>query len=377
MNVPFFDMTRQYSDIREEIDGAVRRVCASGRYIGGEELERFEAEAAAYASVRFAVGLSSGTDALLATLLALGVGEGDEVITTPFTFIATAEVIAFLGAAPVFVDVREDTFNMDLDLLEAKITPKTKCIMPVHLFGQMSDMHRINEIATQGTAAQGEGKNQIAVVEDAAQAIGATIDGRMACGFGTAGCLSFFPSKNLGAFGDGGMVLTNSEEVQREIRIIKEHGSSVRYRHSRVGINGRLDALQAAVLRIKLKYLDALVERRREHAAEYDRRLGSCVSVPECTEGYGHVYNQYTIRTEHRDELRAYLAERGIPTAVYYPIPLHLQEVFGYLGYREGDFPVSESLCKEVLSLPIFPELSAEERTHVIETIIMFFDERD
>jgi len=367
MNLPFFDLKRQYGELQEEIDAAISRVSASGMYIGGDELREFEREAAEYASVRFAVGLSSGTDALLAALMALGIGEGDEVITTPYTFIATAEVIAFLGASPVFIDVEEDTFNLDPDLLESKISARTKCIIPVHLFGHMADMPRIREIAD---------RYGVPLVEDAAQAIGATIGGTMACGFGVAGCLSFFPSKNLGAFGDGGMVLTNAEEVEREIRVIKEHGSAVRYRHGRIGINGRLDALQAAVLRVKLKHLDRLVTRRREHTAAYDEGLARYVKVPVVRDGYGHVYNQYTIRTDRRDELAEYLRERGVPTAIYYPIPLHLQEVFRYRGYGEGDFPVSESLSRSVLSLPVFPEMTVDERDYVIETIVSFFEDK-
>ncbi len=365
MQLPFFDLRRQYSAIGQEIDDAMNRVMRSGMFIGGEELELFERDAADYAHVRCAVGLSSGTDALLATLMALGIGEGDEVITSPFTFISTAEIISFLGARPVFVDVDGETFNLDPGLIEAKITDRTKCIIPVHLFGQMADMHRIGKLAE---------RYGIPVVEDAAQAIGATIGERRAGSFGEAGCLSFFPTKNLGAFGDGGMVLTNSEEMARTIRIIKEHGSEVRYRHSRIGFNGRLDALQAAVLRVKLKYLDRWVKLRREHAAAYSEKLKPFVTVPVLREGYGHVYNQYSILTERRDELADHLRVHGMPTAIYYPIPLHLQEVFRYLGYREGDFPVSESLCSRIISLPIFPEMTSDERNCVIEGVISFFN---
>jgi len=365
MKLPFFDLKRQYRNIQEEIDEAVNRVVKSGMYIGGVEVEQLEHEAAAYAQVRHAVGISSGTDALLAALMALGVGDGDEVVTSPFTFIATAEVVSFLGARPVFVDVEEGTFNIDPGLIEEKLTKKTKCIVPVHLFGHMADMHRIAEIAD---------RYAIPVVEDAAQAIGAAIGERRACSFGIAGCLSFFPSKNLGAFGDGGMVLTNSDEVAQNIRVIKEHGSAVRYYHARIGFNGRLDALQAAVLRVKLAYLDQWAQLRMEHAAEYNAKLKPFVTVPVLRDGYSHVYHQYSILAYKRDELAAHLQARGVPTAIYYPVPLHLQEVFGYLGYRKGDFPVSESLCDRIISLPIFPEMTAEERTQVIEGVSSFYD---
>jgi len=365
MKLPFFDLKRQYRNHKQEIDEAVSRVVESGMYIGGDEVERFEREMEAYAQVGYAIGVSSGTDALLAALMALGIGEGDEVVTSPFTFIATAEVVSFIGAKPVFVDVEQDTFNMNPDLIEDKLTNRTKCIMPVHLFGQMADMRRIVGIAD---------RYDIPVVEDAAQAIGAAIGKQRACSFGISGCLSFFPSKNLGAFGDGGMVLTNSEEVASNIRVIKEHGSSVRYHHAQIGFNGRLDALQAAVLRVKLAHLDELARLRGEHAAVYNEELRPYVTVPVLRDGYSHVYNQYSILTDRRDELADCLKARGIPTAIYYPIALHMQEVFAHLGYRKGDFPVAESLCDSVISLPIFPEMTAEERGSVIEGVCSFFE---
>jgi dTDP-4-amino-4,6-dideoxygalactose transaminase len=365
MKLPFFDLKRQYKNYQQEIDEAVDRVVKSGMYIGGAEVEQFEQEMAAHAGVGYAVGVSSGTDALLAALMALCVGEGDEVITSPFTFIATAEVVAFLGAKPVFVDVEPDTFNMDPDLLEDRVTENTKCIVPVHLFGHMADMHRIGEIAK---------KHGIPVIEDAAQAVGAAIGNSRACSFGISGCLSFFPSKNLGAFGDGGMVLTNSEEVAHTIRVIKEHGSAVRYHHAQIGFNGRLDALQAAVLRVKLSHLDQLAQLRREHVARYNEKLNAHVTIPVLRDGYTHVYNQYSILTDRRDELADYLRERGIPSAIYYPIALHMQEVFSSLGYRRGDFPVAESLCDRILSLPIFPEMTEEEQDSVVDGVVSFFD---
>jgi dTDP-4-amino-4,6-dideoxygalactose transaminase len=332
MELPFFDLKRQYGTLQEEIDDALGRVSRSGIYIGGEELREFEREAADYASVRHAIGLSSGTDALLASLMALGVRDGDEVITTPFTFIATAEVIAFLGATPVFVDVDNETFNLDPNLLDARITGRVKCIIPVHLFGQMSDMPRILSIAEE---------HRIPVLEDAAQAIGATIGGNMACGFGAAGCLSFFPTKNLGGFGDGGMVLTNSDDIDREIRVIKEHGSAVRYRHGRIGMNGRLDAIQAAVLRVKLRHLDQWVEKRREHAAVYSERLGRYVNVPVTREGCGHVYNQLTSEREGCPQLsiihfpcicRMFFSPWATERATF-PCPNHLRVRFYRFPY--------------------------------------------
>jgi dTDP-4-amino-4,6-dideoxygalactose transaminase len=365
MVLPFFDLKRQYKNYRQEIDEAVGRVVESGMYIGGDEVVQFEHEMAAHAGVGYAVGVSSGTDALLAALMALCVGEGDEVITSPFTFIATAEVVAFLGAKPVFVDVEPYTFNLDPELLEHRITERTKCIVPVHLFGHMADMRRIGDIAK---------RHDIPVMEDAAQAIGAAIGNKRACSFGISGCLSFFPSKNLGAFGDGGMVLTNSEEVAHNIRVIKEHGSAVRYHHAQIGFNGRLDALQAAVLRVKLSHLDHMAQLRREHAARYNENLSSHVTIPMLRDGYTHVYNQYSILTDRRDELADYLRERGIPTAIYYPIALHMQEVFSNLGHRRGDFPVAESLCDRILSLPIFPEMTVKEQDSVIDGIVSFFD---
>lgn len=364
MNVPFLDLKRQYAAIKDEIDDAVSRVVSSGVYIGGEEVSSFEREIAEYASVRYAVGVSSGTDALLATLMALGVGEGDEVITTPFTFIATAEVISLLGAQPVFVDIEEKTFNIDAEQLEARISESTKCIIPVHLFGHMAEMERILQIAS---------IHGVRVIEDAAQSIGATINGRMACSFGDAGCLSFFPSKNLGAFGDGGIVLTNDEGIASRVRIIKEHGSDRRYHHSIIGMNGRLDAIQAAVLRAKLGHLEGWIALRAEHARVYTEGLREFVSVPETKDGYRHVFNQYCILTERRDELAGFLRERGIPTAVYYPVPLHLQPVFAYLGHRQGDLPVSEQASRRILSLPVFPELTRREQDHIVQSIRSFF----
>jgi dTDP-4-amino-4,6-dideoxygalactose transaminase len=364
MSLPFLDLTRQYRQLKKELDPAIARVVESGRYIGGQEVEQFEEELAQYCGVRYGVGMASGTDALLACLMAMGIGEGDEVITSPFTFIATAEVICFLRAKPVFVDIENDTFNIDPDLLESKITGRTKCIIPVHLFGHMAEMGKIAEIAE---------RHNLPVLEDAAQAVGASMNGRGACGYGTAGCLSFFPSKNLGAFGDGGMILTNSEEIAKKTAVIKDHGSRKRYYHSVIGFNGRLDALQAAILRIKLRHLESWNEKRRATAAYYSSVLRENVKVPVERDGYRHVYHQYSVLADRRAELCDYLRERKIPTAIYYPLPLHLQEVFGELGYGPGDFPVTEETSRRILSLPIFPEMTTAERTKVADTVVNFF----
>ncbi|KPJ87646.1 MAG: transcriptional regulator [Spirochaetes bacterium DG_61] len=368
MKIPFLDLTRQYSSIKDEIDSGIDRVVKSGVYIGGEEVNSLEKEIAQYCDTRFGISISSGTDALLASLMAIGIGRDDEVITSPFSFISTAEVILLLGAKPVFVDIEEDTFNINPDLIEQKISKKTKCIIPVHLFGQMADIHRIMKITDQ---------HHLAVIEDAAQAIGASTNGRKAGSIGEAGCFSFFPSKNLGAFGDGGMVVTNNEEVAEKIALIKNHGSARRYHHSLLGFNGRLDAIQAAVLRVKLVHLEGWADRRRENARFYNESLMRCVKVPAISAGIHHVFNQYSILTDRRDELGTYLHSRGISTAIYYPIPLHLQEVFRPLGYREGDFPVAEEVSRKVLSLPIFPELSVEERRYISQEVLAFFGDGD
>jgi len=365
MKIPFLDLTRQYASIKNEIDSSIEQVVKSGVYIGGEQVRSFEREMACYCGTAHAVSMSSGTDALLASLMAVGVGPNDEVITTPFTFISTAEVILFLGARPVFVDIEQQSYNIDPELIESKITDRTKCIIPVHLFGQMSDMPRIISIAQQ---------HDLTVLEDAAQAIGASLNGSKAGSVGTAGCFSFFPSKNLGAFGDGGMVVTSDEKIAHRIARIKEHGSEKRYHHSLLGFNGRLDAIQAAILRVKLHHLEDWTDKRYENALYYNERLSGCVTVPPMLKGSRHVFNQYSILTQHRDELVKNLVSRGVSTAIYYPIPLHLQEVFRPLGYREGDFPVAEEVSRRIVSLPVFPELMDQERQHIVQTVLEFFN---
>ena len=351
--------------MKHEIDETLRRVASGGRYIGGDEVEKLEEELARYCGSEYGVGLSSGTDALLASLMAVGVEEGDEVITSPFTFISTAEVVSLLRARPVFVDIERDTFNLDPNLVESSITERTKCIMPVHLFGHMADMGALLDIAH---------RHGLKVIEDAAQAIGSSLNGKKAGSFGDTGCFSFFPSKNLGAFGDGGFVITDDPVLSKRIGIVKEHGSAQRYHHSLIGFNGRLDAIQAAVLRVKLRYLDEWTEKRRKNARYYSERLEKYVKVPVCREGYSHVFNQYSILTEQRDRLVGDLASRGVPTAIYYPIPLHLQEVFLGLDYGKGDFPVAEEVSERILSLPVFPELEENEKEYIVNSIVTFFE---
>ena len=368
MNVPLLDLRAQYGAIREEIVKAIERVCDSQHFILGPEVSAFEDEVAAFCGVPFAVGMSSGTDALLAALMAIEIGPGDEVVTTPFSFFATAGAVARLGAKPVFVDIESDTFNIDARAAAAAVSARTKAIMPVHLFGRVCEMDAIVDVAS----ARG-----IAVIEDAAQAIGARDSaGRQAGTIGTIGCFSFFPSKNLGAFGDAGMAVTTTAASAERLRLMRAHGSKPKYYHHAVGGNFRLDALQAAVLRVKLKYLPGWSGARRENAARYRRlfeeaNLGDRVVVPN--DAPGHIYNQFVIRCQDRDRLQAFLREHGVGTEIYYPIPLHLQPCFKDLGYRQGDFPQSEAAAREALALPIYPELSDSAQRYVVTHIREFF----
>jgi dTDP-4-amino-4,6-dideoxygalactose transaminase len=369
MRVPLLDLQAQYATIREEVRAAMDRVCDSQHFILGPEVSAFEEEVAALCDVRFAVGVSSGTDALLLALMAVGVGPGDDVVTSPYSFFATAGTIARLGARAVFVDIERATFNLDPSMLASRLTLRTKAIVPVHLFGRCCDMDAVDALAT----ARG-----LSVIEDAAQAIGALDDrGRVAGTIGTTGCLSFFPSKNLGGFGDAGMVLTNDAEVAERMRILRVHGSAPKYHHRFVGGNFRLDALQAAVLRVKLKYLDGWTKARRENADRYrtlfgEHGLDGVVVLPE--DRPGHIYNQFVIRCRRRDELQQFLLERGIGSEVYYPIPLHLQPCFGELGYRDGDLPEAEAAARESLALPIYPELTAAAQQYVVEQVRKFYE---
>ncbi|MFW6164171.1 MAG: DegT/DnrJ/EryC1/StrS family aminotransferase [Planctomycetota bacterium] len=359
MKVPLLDLKAQYAGIREEVRAAVDRVMDSQYFILGPEVQALEEEVAAYAGAGHAVGCASGTDALLLALMALNVGSGDEVITTPFSFFATAGSIWRTGATPVFVDIEPETFNIDPEGVRGAITEKTKAIMPVHLFGQCAEMDPILEAA-----------GDIPVVEDAAQALSAEYKGTKAGALGTIGCFSFFPSKNLGGFGDGGMCTTDDDVLAERLRRLRVHGAERKYYHKEIGFNSRLDALQAAILRVKLPHLDAWSDARAAHAARYDELLADAnvvtpVARPHCR----HVYNQYTLRAPDRDAVVAGLKERGIGCSIYYPVPLHLQDCFAGLGYSEGDLPVSEKAAAEVLSIPVYPELTAEMQQYVADTV--------
>jgi dTDP-4-amino-4,6-dideoxygalactose transaminase len=365
--VPLFDLTRQWVEVEHDVRAALERVFATQQFILGPEVAELEREAAARLSVKRAVGVSSGTDALLAALMALEVGPGDEVITTPFTFFASAGVIHRVGARPVFVDVDPRDLNLDPDRLSAAITSRTRAIIPVHLYGQACDMGAIQSVA-----------GEIPIVEDCCQAIGTFHDGVPVGGLGLMGCFSFFPTKNLGAFGDGGLVTTNDETLAERLVDMRLHGMRPKYVHRFVGGNFRLDAVQAAILRVKLPRLVDWIARRREGAAHYASLFEAAglldrVTLPAELPGRGHTYHQYVVRVWERDALRSFLAERRIGTEVYYPIPLHLQECFASLGHRRGDFPEAERAAAEVLALPIFPELRADERERVVEGIAAFY----
>jgi len=367
MPVPLLDLTRQYAPLREEIRTAVARVCDAQRFILGPDVEAFEAEAARTLGVEYAVGVSSGTDALLVCLMALGVGPGDEVVLPVFTFFATAGVVARLGARPVFVDIDPVDYCLDVTAVGDQLTACTRAVVPVHLFGQAANLDGLADVA-----------GETPVIEDCAQAWGADLDGRTVGGIGLAGAFSFFPSKNLGGFGDGGMVTTNDGDLAARLRRLRVHGQSGVYEHASVGGNFRLDALQAAVLRVKLPHVAAWIKARRGNAERYGRLfreagLDDVVTLPAAVSGRGHTFNQYVIRAPKRDELRAHLAERGIAAAVYYPLPLHLQPCFAGLGYGEGDFPVAERASREVLALPVFPELTAAEQEEVVAGIAAFY----
>ncbi len=367
MKLPLLDLKAQYETIREEIEETVLRVCSSQRFILGPEVLELEKEIAAHTGARFAIGVSSGTDALLASLLALDIGPGHEVITTAYSFFATAGVISRVGARPVFVDIEPDTFNMDPGAVAACMSPRTRAIMPVHLFGRCMDLDPILEMA---------GKRGVAVVEDAAQSFGAAdANGRSAGAVGSVGCFSFYPSKNLGAFGDGGMVITDDEDLARRIRMLRVHGEAPKYHHRLVGGNFRLDSLQAAVLRVKLRHIREWTDARRENARRYRVLLEAAASseglmLPQdCP---GHAYHQFVVRSPERDRMRSFLEDRGVATEIYYPLPLHLQECFGSLGYREGDFPGAEAAAQSSLALPIHPELTLAQQQYVCTQIRRF-----
>ncbi len=362
MPVPMLDLRAQYQRIRDEIEAAVADVFEKQQFIGGPRVLALEAALKAYTGAAEALSVASGTDALFLLLKAANLRPGDEVITTPFTFFATAGTIVNAGATPVFVDIQPDTFNIEPESIEAAITSRTRVLLPVHLFGHCADMDAINTIAQ---------RHGLRVIEDACQALGALYKGRKACALAHAAAVSFFPSKNLGGAGDGGMVLAQDPELAAGVRLLRNHGSSEQYIHEIVGTNSRLDALQAAVLEVKLRHLDQWNAARRERAAYYTERLRDVPEIVTPVEqpGYTHVYHQYVVRVPRRDDARAFLQERGIGCAVYYPVPLHRQECFAGLGYGEGDLPVATRAAQEVLALPIYPELTPEQQDEVIAAL--------
>ncbi|MBA4538050.1 DegT/DnrJ/EryC1/StrS family aminotransferase [Bacillus aquiflavi] len=370
MKVPMLDLSEQYQILKDEIIETLDSVMTSSRFILGDNVKQLEASIAKFVNANYGIGVANGSDALHISLQACGVQAGDEVITTPFTFFATGGAIARAGATPVYVDIDPVTFNIDATKIEEAITEKTKAIIPVHLYGQAADMDAIMEIAK---------KHQISVIEDAAQAIGAEYKGKKIGEIGDATCYSFFPTKNLGAYGDGGMIVTKDQQLEEKMKIIRVHGSKPKYYHHVLGYNSRLDEIQAAVLNVKLPHLNKWSEMRRENARYYtqllNEKLGEKIVTPtEVAERY-HVYHQYTIRVKNRDDLQSFLKENGVASMIYYPVPLHLQPVFAHLGYKEGDFPEAERAAKEVLSLPMFPEMKKEQQEYVVNMIAKYYEQ--
>jgi UDP-2-acetamido-2-deoxy-ribo-hexuluronate aminotransferase len=369
MKLHMVDVVGQYQKIRAEVDAAIHKVLDSGQFILGKEVGEFECQVAGYLGAKYAIGCASGTDALQVAMMAIDLKPGDEVITTPFTFVATTETIVLLGAKPVYVDIDPKTFNIDPDRIEAAITPRTKAIIPVHLYGQAADMDPIMAVAR---------KYNLRVIEDAAQALGAAYKGRKVCTFGDISCISFFPSKNLGAFGDAGMVVTDDASLAEKMRMIILHGSKVRYYHEILGVNSRLDTLQAVILSAKLKYLDQWNAARRKAATRYNELLSAIpatpATVPFVSPLCDHIFHQYTLRVPKRNELAEHLKQRGIPHAIYYPVPLHLQKAFALAGKGKGDFPVTEQACDEVLSLPMHTELTDEQLVFITQAIKEFYE---
>jgi dTDP-4-amino-4,6-dideoxygalactose transaminase len=372
--ISFLDLTSQHNFIKEEIKVVIEKIIDKGEFIGGGEVKNFENSFAKFCKAKNAISVNSGTDALFLTLKALGIGKGDEVITTPFTFIATAEAISNCQATPVFIDIDADTFNIDVSKIEKAITKKTKAIIPVHIFGQIADMGEILKISK---------KYKLFVIEDACQAVGAELqmangEWRAAGSIGDAGCFSFFPSKNLGAMGDGGMITTNNKKIAEKIRLLKNHGSSPKnkYKNLVLGINSRLDSLQAGILNIKLKYLEKQNVERKKIADYYSQNLKETqqVQVPFIGKNTKHIFHQYTIKADKRDKLKKYLENHGVSTMVYYPLPLHIQPALKYLKYKKGDFLNTEEVSKKVLSLPIYPELPKKDQDFIIEKMKKFYN---
>lgn len=359
--IPFLDLKAQYSEIKDEIATAIELTLESGQYVLGDEVSRFEAEFAAYCGARHGVAVNSGTSALHLALLAAGVGPGDEVVTVPFTFVATVAAITYIGARPVLVDVDPKTLTLDVDQLEAAITARTKAIVPVHLYGHPADLDPILEIAN---------RHHVAVIEDAAQAHGAEYQGQRIGGLGAFGCFSFYPGKNLGAYGEGGMVVTSDPDAARMLRMLRDWGQERKYNHVLRGFNYRMDGLQGAILRVKLRHLERWTEARRARAAHYRALLQDADVVTPAEMPYArHVYHTYTVRSKERDELQRQLLANGVHTNIHYPIPVHLQPAFADLGYKAGDFPRAERAAREVLSLPMYPELSYTDQEMVAAAV--------
>jgi dTDP-4-amino-4,6-dideoxygalactose transaminase len=355
------DLKAQYHSIEGEIDARIKEIIHGAHFIMGSNVCEFEKEAAGYHNIKHAVAVASGTDALHLALLACGIGKGDEVITTPFTFIATAEAITYTGARPVFVDIDEKAFNIDVNNIEKAITKKTKAILPVHLFGLPADMDYIMKLAKE---------HKLKIIEDCAQSFGAEYKGKKTGAISDAGCFSFFPSKNLGCYGDGGMLITNDDAIAEKVRLLRNHGQKERYYHSIIGYNSRLDEIQAGILRVKLKRIDEYNKKRRENASLYTEKLkGVNIITPSEPDGYYHVFHQYSIRTSKRDSILNGLTDAGIASAIYYPVPLHLQESYKDLGYKKGDFPVSEAIASDIISLPMYPELTEAQIDEVCKVI--------
>ncbi len=377
MGVPLLDLKAHHQPLHQEIMAALEQTFLSQAFILGPDVSKLEERVATYCQTKYGIGVSSGTDALLIALMALGIGPGDEVITTPYSFFATAGAVVRLGAKPVLVDIDPVTYNLNPTKIHSALTSKSKVIIPVHLYGQCADMAPIMDIAK---------RHNLSVIEDAAQAIGSEYrDGRRAGSIGTIGCLSFFPSKNLGCLGDGGMAVTNDSELAERMQVLRVHGSKPKYYHKRIGGNFRLDTIQAAVLNVKLNYLDGWTKRRQENATRYETLFKQSnlmqtgkVKLPEPVyrnsgAKHYHIYNQFVLRVEQRDALMTHLKQKGIGAEIYYPVPFHLQECFHYLGYREGDFPESERAAKETVAIPIYPELTATQQTEVVEAITAFY----
>ena len=362
MQVPFLDLKAHHDSMRGELETAIREVMDSNAFAGGPFVAKFEQDFATFCGAADAIGVGNGTDALWLSLLALGIGAGDEVITVPMTFMATAEAISYSGAKPVFVDIDERTYTLDPDLLERAISPRTKAIIPVHLFGQAADMSAILEIAQ---------RRGLPVIEDACQAHGAEYRGRKAGSLGTAGCFSFYPGKNLGALGEAGAVVTNNEELRNKIQMLRDHGQAKKYHHALIGWNARMDGIQGAALRVKLKHLDRANQARRANARFYDQHLAEVeeVILPTEAEYARHVYHLYVVRVQDRDRVLQAMANRGIACGIHYPIPVHLQEAYRFLGHRKGSFPVAERCAEEFLSLPMYPELTTTQLGAVVHEL--------